>query len=86
MDLVNEQNGVAIPVEFFQQIFEPLLKIAAVFGARHHGSHIQCQQPFAAQERGDAADGDPLGQRFRQGAFAHARFPQQAGVVLLAAA
>ena len=86
VDLVNKQNCAAVPVEFFQQILEPFLKIAAVFGAGHHRRHIQRQQPLVAQKRRDLPGGDPLGQCFGQGAFAHARLPQQAGVVLLAAA
>ena len=47
MDLINKQNGGTVAVKLFQQVFEPLLKIAAVLGARHHGRHIQRQHPLA---------------------------------------
>ena len=86
VDLVDEQDGHSIPVEFFQQAFEPLLKIAPVLGAGHHGRHVQRQHPLAPQAAGDLVGGDALGQGFGQGAFAHAGLAQQAGVVFLAAA
>ena len=86
MDLINKKDGAAVAVEFFQQVLEPLLKIAAVLGARNHRGHVQCQHPLAAQCRGDLAGCNRLGQRFSQGTFANARLAQQAGIVLLASA
>ena len=86
VQLVNEQNGGAIPVQLLQQIFEPFLKIAPVLGARHHGRHIQRQHPLALQALGHLPRRDALCQCLRQRAFAHARLPQQAGIVFLAAA
>ena len=86
VDLVNKKDRHAVAVEFFQQAFEPLLKIAAVFGPRHHRGHVQRQHALALQALRDLPGGNALGQRFGQRAFAHAGFAQQAGVVFLAAA
>ena len=86
MDLINEKNGGAVAVQFFQQIFETFFKIAAVFGSCHHGRHIQSQYPLSSQALSDLSRRNALGQRFRQGTFAHAGFPQKAGIVFLAAA
>ena len=47
VNLIDEQDGGPVPVELLQQVFEPLLKIAPVFGARHHGCHVQRQHPLA---------------------------------------
>ena len=86
MDFINKQNRGIITVKFFQQAFEPLLKVAAVFGTCHHGCHIQRQHPLIAQRRGNLPRGNALRQRFSQSTLSHPRFPQQAGIVFLAAA
>ena len=86
VELVHEQDGRAVPHQFFQQVLEPLFKVAAVFRARHKAGHIQCQQAAALQHPGHLAGCNALGQPFGQRRLAHARLPHQTGVVLLAAA
>ena len=86
MELVDEQDGSAVPHQLFQQVFQPLLKIAPVFGARHQAGHIQRQQPPPLQRSGYLPGGNAQRQTFGQRRFANARLPDQAGVVFLAAA
>ena len=75
-----------VAVKLFEQILEPLLKIAAVFGTCYHRGHIQRQHPLAAQRWGDLPGGNCLGQRFGQRTFADAGLAQEAGIVFLTAA
>ena len=86
VQLIHKQDGVALPADLFQQVFQPLLKIAPVFGARHQAGHVQTEQPAALQCIRHPACGNPLGQRFGQRGFAHPRLAHQTGVILLAAA
>ena len=86
MELVDEQNGSAVPHQLFQQVFQPLLKIAPVFGARHKTCHIQRQQPPPLQRSGHLPGGNAQRQTLSQRRFAHARLADQTGVVFLAAA
>ena len=86
MELVYEQDGAAVPHQLFQQVLEPLLKVAPVLGARHKAGHIQRQQTAALERTGHTIRGNALGQPFGKGGLAHARLPHKAGVVLLTAA
>ena len=86
MNFINKKNRAVVAVKLFEQILEPLLKIAAVFGACYHRGHIQRQHPLAAQRLGDLPGGNCLGQRFGQRAFADAGLAQKAGIVFLTAA
>ena len=86
VELVNEQDGGAVPYQFLQQVFQPLLKIAPVLGARHQAGHIQRQQPPPLQRSGHLPGGNAQRQTFGQRRFAYARLADQTGVVFLAAA
>ena len=86
MELVDEQDGSAVPHQLFQQVFQPLLKIAPVFGARYKTCHIQRQQPPPLQRSGHLPGGNAQRQTLGQRRFAHARLANQTGVVFLAAA
>ena len=86
MELVDKQDGGAVPHQLFQQVFQPLLKIAPVLGARHKTCHIQRQQPPPLQRSGHLPGGNAQRQTFGQRRFAHARLTNQTGIVFLAAA
>ena len=86
VELVDKQDGGAVPHQLFQQVFQPLFKIAPVFGARHQTGHIQRQQPPPLQRPGHLPGGNAQRQTFGQRRFAHARLADQTGVVFLAAA
>ena len=86
MELVDKQDGGAVPHQLFQQVFQPLLKIAPVLGARHQAGHIQRQQPPPLQRSGHLPGGNAQRQTFGQRRFAHARLADQTRVVFLAAA
>ena len=86
VELIYKQDGGAVPHQLFQQIFQPLLKIAPVLGARHQTGHIQRQQPPPLQCSGHLPGGNAQRQTFSKCGLAHAGFSDQAGVVFLAAA
>ena len=86
VELVDKQDGSAIPHQLFQQVFQPLLKIAPVLGARHQTGHIQRQQPPSLQRSGHLSGSNAQRQTLGQRRFAHTRLADQAGVVFLAAA
>ena len=87
VDLVDERDDLAVRVlDLLQHSLEPLLELAAVLGAGHHGREVQRDQGLAAQAFRDVAGHDPLGQAFDDGGLAHAGFADDDGVVLGAAA
>ena len=86
MELIHEEDGAAVPDEFFQQVLEPLFEVAAVLRTSHEAGHVQSQQTPPLEHPGYLLVGDALGKPFGQRGLAHARFPHKAGVVLLAAA
>ena len=86
MEFVHEQDGTAVPDQFFQQVFESLLKIAAVFCACHKAGHIQCQQAAPLERAWYTVSGNALGKTLCQRRLANARLPHQTGVVFLTAA
>ena len=86
MELIHEEDGAAVPDEFFQQVLEPLFEVAAVLRTSHEAGHVQRQQTPPLEHPGYLLVGDALGKPFGQRGLAHARFAHKAGVVLLAAA
>ena len=69
-------------MQLVHHVFEPLLKLSAVFGARHQATHVEAQHPFPPQQLRHVPLNNPLGQSFRYGAFADTGFTDQHGVVL----
>ena len=86
---ISSMNVTIWPVrvlDLLQDGLEPLLELAAVLGAGHHGREVQGDQGLAAQAFRDVAGHDALGQAFDDGRLAHAGLADDDGVVLGAAA
>ena len=49
MNLVNKENYVRIFLELLNNGAQPLLKLAAVFGTGHNGSHVERQDTLAKE-------------------------------------
>ena len=61
---------------------QPLLELAAILGARHHGAEVERHQALVLQAFRHVALDDALGQTFHDGGLADAGLADQDGVVL----
>ena len=86
MELVYKQDEVRILAGLLDDGFEALFKVSPVFGAGHHGCDVQRQDALAGQGGRYVPGGNPLRYSLHNGRFAHARFPDEHGVVLLPSA
>ncbi|MNQ62341.1 hypothetical protein D3C85_766830 [compost metagenome] len=81
--LVDEEDDAALGLgHLVQHGLQPLLELAAVFGARDQGAHVQRQDLLVLQAFGHVAVDDAQGQTFDDGGLADAGFADQDGVVL----
>ena len=86
MHLVDEQDDAALGRrDLGQDGFQPLLELAAIFGAGNQGAHVQRHDGLVAQGFGHVAVDDAQGQALDDGGLADAGFADQDGVVLGAA-
>ena len=84
--LVDENNDVRILLQFFQQCTDAFLKLSAILGACHDGSHIEVYQSLVKQYGRCTVLRYHLCQTLHDGTFAHTGLSYQDRVVLLAAA
>ena len=85
VQLVDEQHAVARALDLLDDLLQPLLKLAAVLGARHQRADVEREQALALQRLGHVAAGDVLREPLDDGGLAHARLADQHRVVLGAA-
>ena len=81
-------NRMILPAargDFVQHGLQPLLELAAEFGARDQRAHVQRHQPLVAQAFGHIAIDDAQRQAFGDGGLAHAGLADQHRIVLGAA-
>ena len=86
MELVDEEEDVAILLDLIHDRFDPLFELAAVFCAGDHERQIERDQFFLAQIVGNFSSDDRLGKPFDNRCFSNARFSDENGVVFAAAA
>ncbi|MPN05038.1 hypothetical protein SDC9_152288 [bioreactor metagenome] len=84
VQLINEEDGFG-SLEFINDAFEALFKLAAVHGTRNQRTYIQLQNSFANEGSGHIPFCDALGQPFYDGGLANTRLTNEGGVVLVAA-
>ena len=83
VQLVDEQDDVALAVlDLLQQRLQPLLELAAIFGAGHQGAEVERQQAPVLQGFGHVAVDDAVGQALGDGRLADAGLADQHRVVL----
>src|SRR5262249_5043829 len=85
VQLIDEQDGVLGPADLVHDGLDALLELAAVLGAGHHHGQIEDNDPAVAQQVGDVAVHDQLGQALDDGGLADAGLAQQHRVVFGAA-
>ena len=86
VNLVDEQDGVRVIFELFDDRFQAFLKVATIAGARQKGAHVEREDGGFGQNLRRFAVDDFFGETFGDGGFAHARIAHQKRVVLAAAA
>ena len=83
VQLVDEQDDLAaLGLDLGQHGLEPLLELAAVFGAGDQRAHVERQQLLVLQALGHVALDDALRQAFGDGGLADAGLADQHGIVL----
>ena len=84
MQLVDEEDHVSGPAHVPENGLDPVLKITPILGACEHRRDVQGHDAFAAEVRGRLAPGHRKGQPLRHGGLAHARLPDEDGIVFAA--
>src|SRR5262249_50255245 len=82
VQLIDEQDGVLGPADLVHDGLDALLELAAVLGAGHHHGQIEDNDPAVAQQVGDVAVHDELGQALDDGGLADAGLAEQHRVIL----
>ena len=85
MHLINEQDGVLLGGQLFNDLLDALLELAAVLGARDHAGQVERDQALALQGLRYVAGNNLLGQTLDNGGLADTRITDQRRVVLGAA-
>ena len=85
VDLVDEQHhAVLLGRDLLEDLLDPLLELAAVLRAGHHGVDRQLDEALVAQRLRHLAGDDALGEALDDRGLADARLADQHRVVLLA--
>ncbi len=85
VQFVDEQDDAAlVGSHFLEHGLEPLLELAAVFGAGQQPGHVEHQHTLVLQALGYLAVDDALRQPFDDGRLAHAGLADEDGIVLAA--
>ena len=84
MQLVHKENHIARPAHVTQHRFDPVFKIAPVLGARQHRGDVQRHNALAAEVRRRLTARHRQGKSLCHGGLAHARLPDEHGVVFAA--
>ncbi len=85
VELVDEQDDVAVLGDLVDDRLEPLLELAAVLGAGDHRRHVERQHPVILERVGALPTRDQLSEPLDDRRLPHARFADQHRIVLLAA-
>src|SRR3989338_5664926 len=86
VNLVNEEDDPSLgPLNLFHNVFEPLLKLAAILGASDQKAQIKRDQFFLFERFGNLALCHAQRKPLHNSGLAHASFADEDGVVLRAA-
>ena len=85
VDLVDHEDDVPQPLDLVDQALHAALELSPELRPGHKRRQVQQMNLFFPQFERHVSRRDPLGQSLRDSGFAHAGFPDQAGIVFLAA-
>ena len=83
MNLIDEKYHLRMTLQLLQYRFHTLLKLSAIGGTRHHGSHVECNDTLARQGSRLIAH-DTQCQSLHDSRLPHTGFADEDRVVLLA--
>ena len=86
MHLIDEEDDIAVLRHLADHLLDPLLKLAAVLGARDHPGKIKRQHALVLHGERYIPGHDPLREAFHHRGLADTGFADEAGIVLGAAA
>ena len=86
MDFVDKQHGLLVLLDFLHDLFQPLLEITAIAGARQQGAHVEGIDCDALQHFGHFVPLDHQSEAFGNRRLADTGITDEKRVVLLAAA
>ena len=82
VELVDEQDDVALLADLLHDFLEALFELAAVLGAGDQGREVEREDLLALEQLGHLVVGDALGEAFDHGGLADAGFADEHRVVL----
>ena len=82
VELVDEQDDVALLADLLHDLLEALFELAAVLGAGHQGREVERVDLLGLEQLGHLVAGDALGEAFDHGRLADARLADEHRVVL----
>ncbi|MPM52150.1 hypothetical protein SDC9_98906 [bioreactor metagenome] len=85
MQLIDEEDDIAVIIDFINNFFHSFLEFTAVFRTRYKRTHIQHHDALVCQCIRNIAGYDFLCQTFHDGGLADSRFPYQNRIVLRSA-
>ena len=86
VEFVDEEDDILVPADFVHHRLDPLLELAAVFGAGNHEGEVEGDDPLLREDLRDIAGDDLLRETLRNGRLADTRLADEDGIVLAAAA
>ena len=82
MNLIDEEDGLRVVFERCEHRLQTLLKVAAVPGTRHEGTHVEGVDVDAFEHLGNVSVDDTPGKTLDNGCLTHAAVADEEGVVL----
>ena len=86
MEFVDEKNDIFVATDFIHHRLDALLELAAIFCAGDHEGQVECDDAFFAEDFGNIARDDFLGEALGDRGLADARLTDEDGVVFATAA
>ena len=86
MDLIDEEEDIAILLDLIHHRFDPLFKLTAVFRSGDHEGQVERDQFLFSEVVGDFAFDNGMGKTFNDRCFTDTRFTDEDRVVFAAAA
>ena len=86
MKLINKEEDAFELTNLFHDGLDALLELSAIFGSSDHEGEVEGDDFFIAEDLGDVARSDFLGEAFDDGGFTHSRFADEDGIIFGTAA
>ena len=82
MQFINEQNNLAVLVDFFDYLVQPIFEFSTVLGASNQCAHVEHHDPLCPHFEWHLSRDDSFRKALGNGGFTNTRFANQNRVVL----